>query len=234
MTVSTGRPIPHGPPVFVLGCTYCRKIAELCPMRTILLTLLVAFATLPLAAQSDETPQLQPKLHVGDKAPLFAGKDQSGTRLISKELAMDGPIVLVFYRGVWCPYCEKYVSELQQNLEQIAATGARVVLVTPEQPDYAKELLQKTNSSFSVITDSDYAIMNAYGVAFTISKATVPRAYDYVKKHTRESNGNEDDVLPVPATFVISKQHTVLYQHFDTDYRNRAPVSDILKALKQE
>ena len=184
-----------------------------------------------MMAQDNEAPSLLPQFSVGDKAPYFAGVDQNGKRIISKEMAMDGPLVVVFYRGVWCPYCKKHVSQLNDELEALTAKNATVILITPEQPEYAKKLLKDTKANFSVITDSDYSIMKQFGVYFTINENTVPRAYDYVLKHTRESNGNEDDALPIPATYVLDKKHVIRYTHFDDDYRNRSNVEDILNAL---
>ena len=197
-----------------------------------LFSLFLAFAVaLPLLAQDEASPALLPQFAVGDKAPVFAGIDQNGQRIISKEMAMAGPLVVVFYRGVWCPYCKKHVSQLNDELEALSAKNATVILITPEQPEYAKELLAKTKANFSVITDSDYSIMKKFGVYFTINENTVPRAYDYVLNHTRKSNGNKDDVLPIPATFVLDKKHVIRYMHFDADYRERSKVEDILNAL---
>ena len=181
-------------------------------LAIILLPLFVLFS----ANTNQDQPQLQPTLQVGDKAPLFAGKDHNGNLFISKEQAMSGPIVLVFYRGVWCGYCEKHLSELQDQFAEIKAKGAQVIVVTPETPENAAEMAKNTNAEFSIITDSDYKIMKDFGVAFKISEATVPAKWaDLTLKNARKYNENEDDILPIPATFVIDKSHTIRYMHFD-------------------
>lgn len=203
-------------------------------MKRLLLFSILAALMLPLFAQEEgaELPHLQPMWAVGDKAPVFAGLDQNGNRIISKEMAMDGPLVVVFYRGAWCGYCTAHVAELQKELEAIDAKNARVILITPEQPEYAKQTLKEANASFSVLTDADHKIMRSFGVAFKITEETVPRFYESTLKNTRKVTGTDADILPVPATFVLNKKHVIEYMHFDPDYRKRSSVADIIEALQ--
>lgn len=172
------------------------------------------------------------KYGVGDNAPSFTGIDQYEQEISSEEVLQKGPIVLVFYRGTWCPYCKKHVSALQNSLEEFTKLGASIVVVTPEQSEFVDKMVKKTDASFSIIHDKDYVIMKAFGLDFKISKETVPSYYNYVLNGTREANGNEDDILPIPATYVINTQGTIDYTHFDPNYKNRSSMEDILTHLK--
>ncbi len=174
----------------------------------------------------------QQKYGVGDPAPEFKGIDQYEKEINSRELRENGPVVLVFYRGTWCPYCKKHVSALQNSLEEFTKLGASIVVVTPEQSEFVDKMVKKTKATFSIIHDKDYKIMKEFGIDFKISEETVPRSYDYVLNGTREANGNEDDLLPIPATYVINTEGTIDYIHFDPDYRNRSSMEDILTHLK--
>lgn len=178
------------------------------------------------------TPQIKTtNLKTGDKAPSFSALDQYNKSIVSDSLLKKGPVVLIFYRGSWCPVCKKHLSKLQDSLQIIMDKGANVVVVTPEQPEYIEKMISKTGATYSILYDSNYSIMNEFGVSFKLSKKTVPKYYGFTKKYTQKSNGNKDDVLPVPATFVINKQGIIDFIHFNPDYKKRATIEEILQYL---
>ncbi len=184
------------------------------------------FASVSLMAQYDAP------LEVGSMAPLFEGLDSDGeTIALQTLLEQDKEVVLVFYRGNWCPYCKRHLSSLQDSLQMIVDSGAEVVVVTPEKEKSVEKTERKTDATFPIISDSDYSIMEAYGVAYSLDKETVPRFYNLVLGMSRRANGNKDDVLPVPATYIIGSDGNIRYVHFDTDYRQRSNISEILKQL---
>jgi len=174
----------------------------------------------------------QTGLKQGDKAPAFAGVDNSGQKLDLKGLLKDHKaVVLFFYRGQWCPYCNKQISRLQDSLQLLTAKGAYVVGVTPETGENINKTIDKTHASFGIIQDKGYAIMKAYGVNYVVD----PEMYAKLKGYgidLEKNNGNTDHVLPVPATYVIDRSGKIVYVHFDKDYTKRASVSAILDALK--
>lgn len=163
---------------------------------------------------------------------LPEGNDQNGELINSNELLAEGPVLLVFYRGNWCPYCRKHLSELQESLNEIRKAGASVVVVTPESEAAVGSMIEQTGAEFHIISDKGYRIMKDYGLDFKLSKETVPRYFNIVLNKTREANGNEDDILPIPATYLIGTDGKVRFAHYDEDYRNRSAISDILQALK--
>jgi len=174
----------------------------------------------------------QTGLKQGNKAPEFIGVDNSGKKLDLKNiLKAHKAVVLFFYRGQWCPYCNKQISLLQDSLQLLTAKGAYVVGVTPETGENINKTIEKTHASFSITQDKGYTIMKAYGVNYVVD----PEMYVKLKGYgidLEKNNGNADHVLPVPATYVINRSGKIVYVHFDKDYTKRASVSAILDLLK--
>ncbi len=193
-------------------------------MKKLLLIVFTLTFCLHLSAQTG--------LKQGEKAPEFIGVDNSRQKLDLKDLLKDHKaVVLFFYRGQWCPYCNKQISRLQDSLQLLTAKGAYVVGVTPETGENINKTIDKTHASFSIIQDKGYAIMKAYGVNYVVD----PEMYAKLKGYgidLEKNNGNTDHVLPVPATYVIDRSGKIVYAHFDKDYTKRASVSAILDALK--
>ncbi len=193
---------------------------------TITITLLLIGIT-GLSAQSQQKPTA---LHIGDKAINFSGIDQAGNPVELFDILKTNPVVLMFYRGEWCPYCNKQLSEIQDSLSFINDKGGVVLAVTPEQPFSIDKTIEKTNASFRIIHDKDLSIMKAYQVAY---KMKTPLLKKY-KRHgidIKAANRENGQNLPVPATYVISQDKTILYAFFDPDFTKRATVSKILQNL---
>lgn len=203
-------------------------------MKLLLLSLIAFFTYSSTLQAQDELlgiGDVDKPLSVGEKAPDFTGVDQNYNEIRLQQLLEKGDVVLIFYRGVWCPYCRRHLGELQDNLQFVLDEGASVVVVTPEQPEYIDEMVSRTGATFSIVHDKDYQIMRAYNTAFRISEQTVDAFRKLTMRKASESNGNEDGVLPVPATYVISKEGKIKYVHFDKDFTNRASVPTIIKQL---
>jgi peroxiredoxin len=173
----------------------------------------------------------QTGLKNGTTAPGFTAPDNSGKTLDLKALLKSHKaVVLFFYRGQWCPYCNKQIKELQDSLQLLTGKGAYVIGVTPETGENINKTIDKTHASFSIIQDKDYQIMKEYGVNYTVADAT----NSLLKNNgidLEKNNGSKDHVLPVPATYVIDHSGKIIYVHFDKDYTKRASVSSILAAL---
>ncbi|HEY4195650.1 MAG TPA: peroxiredoxin-like family protein [Mucilaginibacter sp.] len=167
----------------------------------------------------------------GATAPEFTAKDNAGKTLDLKTLLKSHKaVVLFFYRGQWCPYCNKQIKQLQDSLQLLTGRGAYVIGVTPETGENINKTIDKTHASFSIIQDKGYHIMKAYDVNYTVNDET----FAQLKKYgidLEKNNGNTDHVLPVPATYVIDKTGKIIYVHFDKDYTRRASVNDILAVL---
>lgn len=171
-------------------------------------------------------------LFINSKAPDFKATDQYGNEIRLKEILKDSLVVLVFYRGQWCPYCNKHLKKLEDSLSFIKEKGARLIAVTPEKPENISKTIEKTKAGYPILYDKDMKIMNTYHVAFEVDERTVSR-YKNADIDLAEANGQKDKVyLPVPAVYIISKEGTILYRFFDADYKKRASVKEILEELK--
>lgn len=173
----------------------------------------------------------QSGLKSGTKAPDFSGTDNNGKKVkLDQLLQKNKAVVLFFYRGQWCPYCNKHIQQLQDSLHLLTAKGAYVVGVTPETAGNIDKTIEKTHASFSIIQDKGYQIMKAYDVNYVLDQNTVTQ-YKNWHVDLEENNGNKDHVLPVPATYIIDNTGKIAFVQFDKDYKKRASVADLLQAL---
>ncbi|MES2064557.1 MAG: peroxiredoxin family protein [Bacteroidota bacterium] len=173
----------------------------------------------------------QTELKKGDTAPLFTAKDNSGKTVDLKTLLKSGKsVVLFFYRGQWCPYCNKQMQHIQDSLQLLTGKNAYVIGVTPETAENIDKTIAKTKATYPIVQDKGYSIMKSYGVNYVMEDATVSKYKGYGIDMTK-ANGNTDNVLPVPATYVINSAGKIAFVHFDKDYSKRASVKDILAVL---
>lgn len=167
---------------------------------------------------------------VGAKAPDFELGGAQGERVRLSELLRQGPVVLSWYRGGWCPYCNLQLHAYQEVLGDIHAQGAQLVALSPELPEHGRETARKNALAFPVLSDVRGAAARDYGLSFALSaeQAAQWKAWglDLAARH-----GDEAWTLPVPATFVIDREGIVRWAFVETDYRKRAEPSEILRAL---
>lgn len=170
-------------------------------------------------------------LQVNQLAPDFSAKDQSGKIVTLKSLLKKGSVVLVFYRGEWCPYCNKYLKELEESLLKINSMNASVIAVTPEKPEYIEKSVEKTKASFPILHDEGLKIMKSYDVAYKLDDKAIKK-YKRINVDLQLINGPvNSENLPVPAVYVINQSGIIVYKFFDPDYTNRAQVTTIMKYL---
>lgn len=170
-------------------------------------------------------------LNIGEKAPLIEGVDQFGKQINSQEILKEQKILLVFYRGYWCPYCKKHLVSLQKNLESLTQKGLFVVVVTPEKVEKTKITGQDLNATFSIIHDVDNKIMNDYKVAFEVNKQNVTSYFGFTQKKIAEYNANNNNTLPVPATYLIGLDGKINYVHYNPDHHERSDFKEIIELL---
>ncbi len=169
-------------------------------------------------------------LFIASKAPDFKAKDQNGNEIKLKELVKKGKVVLVFYRGYWCPYCNKELSRLQDSLQLIKDKGATLIAVSPEKPENISKTVEKTKAEYSIVYDEGLKIMKAYEVEFEVPENTITR-YRNAGIDLEKNNDSNGKYLPVPAIYIIDKESTITYRFFEPDYKKRPSVAEILKNL---
>lgn len=173
-----------------------------------------------------------PGLKVGDKAPDFSLPNVAGHPVRLSDELENGPVILVFYRGAWCPFCNLQLHALQKAEAEFAKYHAQVIAVTPQSPDKSAEQVKKTDYPFEILSDTSSKVLKDYRLFYSVDAQVLT----VFKKHglnLEEFNGKGRNVLPVPATLVIDSQGIVRAVHADVDYKQRMEPAAIIAALKQ-
>jgi len=168
---------------------------------------------------------------VGDTAVFFTLPNASGAPIELKRLLAQGPVVLTWYRGGWCPYCNLTLTRLQEELPKFKAAGASLIALTPEVPDSSLSTKEKNALAFEIFSDAGNTIARRYGVVFTLTDEVAKSYQESFGLH--EFNGDASNELPLAATYVIGTDGVITYAFLHADYRERAEPKDILEALRR-
>ncbi len=169
-------------------------------------------------------------LKVGDRAPAIVLGNAKGEIVDVGAMLKRGPVIVTFYRGGWCPYCNLELRAFQQVLPEIEAAGASLVAISPEKPDDTLSTAEKNALSFEVLSDVGQKVGRAFGLVYNFSDA-LKSAYKEFGQDISARNGAEEWALPISATYVIDRGGTIVYAYTDADYRDRADPADVLKQL---
>jgi peroxiredoxin len=169
-------------------------------------------------------------LKVGDRAPDFELPDASGKKVKLSELIARGPVVVTWYRGGWCPYCNIALRGLHKRLPEIRSAGATLVAISPETPDNSLSTAEKNHLDFEVLSDRGNKVAHAYGVAYKIPRVIAEQFKG--RLDLAKHNGDDSGTLPLGATYVIDREGIIRYAFVDPDYRKRAEPSDVVAALR--
>ncbi|MBN2615264.1 MAG: AhpC/TSA family protein [Bacteroidales bacterium] len=178
-----------------------------------------------------DTKHIPKGLKVGDKAPDFTSIDQYGKRIELNQLLKNGPVVLIFYRGYWCPLCNQHLQKFEDSLQYITQRGASVVTVSAQTPGNSEKMIHKQKITFHVVSDTTDQIMKDYKVLFNVTEAYQKLIEKYLKLDIRKVNNQEAAQLPVPATFIINPKGIIVYRQFNYDYSKRSTVKEVLEHL---
>lgn len=170
-------------------------------------------------------------VNVGDKAPDFSLPNVKGGNIRLSEALKKGPVVLSFYRGGWCPFCNLEFRALQEHLPEMKTLGATLIGVSPETPDNSLSTIEKHQLKFDVLSDVGNVVAREYGLIMTVYEEVRPLYLEW-GINLPESNGNDSYELPVPATYVIDTDGIIRAAHVDKDYTKRMEPADIVAALR--
>ncbi len=168
----------------------------------------------------------------GDKAPNFALPDVNGETVRLSQLLAKGPVVLIFYRGGWCPYCNLALRSYQAILPDIQRNSATLVAVSPQTPDNSLSAREKMELSFPVLSDRGNTVAREYGLVFTVSPE-VQAIQRGMGLDLQKVNGSDIWELPIPGSYVIAEDGTITLAFVDPDYTHRLEPAAILTALDQ-
>jgi peroxiredoxin len=185
-----------------------------------------------LAAQAEliSSGIAEQALGVGDTVPDFDLPNQRGETVSLTQLLSGGPVVISFYRGGWCPYCNLELRALQEKLPEITDLGARLLAVTPELPDNAMSTAEKNAVRFDILSDVGNRIASAFGLVFHLPASLRP-VYEGFGLDLVKANGDDSYTLPIPATYVVDTDRKILAAHVDMDYSQRMEPEAVIAAL---
>ena len=164
--------------------------------------------------------------NVGDQAPQFSLPNALGETVNLEDLLAEGPIVLTWYRGGWCPYCNLTLAAFQDKSEKFKALGVQLVAISPEIPDSSLSTKEKSNLEFEVLSDQENKVAALFGLKYQLMDELAV-VYEN-NAHISTYNLTDESALPLAATYVIETDGTISYAFLDNDYRNRAEPQEIL------
>lgn len=197
---------------------------------------LLLLFTVPVFAESSRTEihptadEVQPLLP-GMQAPAFNVLDANGEPVHFDPAAMQKPLVLTFYRGGWCPYCNLHLAELRKAESELQEMGFDIWFISIDRPEMLYESLEQPDVSYTILSDSGLDATRAFGVAFQVDDETIVR-YQKYDIDLEEASGQPHHVLPAPSTFLIGADGVIRFQYTNPDYVVRLHPEVLLAAAK--
>ncbi|MCA9288507.1 MAG: AhpC/TSA family protein [Phycisphaerales bacterium] len=183
----------------------------------------------PIAAAGSEATG--PGLAVGERVGGATLQDAAGNAVSLASLYSDRPVVVTFYRGGWCPYCNRALTEWEGRVAELEALGVGFVAITPERPDETLRTAEKTGAEFRILSDANFEAADAFRVRFTLDQDTQTRYKGYGVDLAQHNAAGLWD-LPAPGTFLIDRSGVVRYAWADWDYRQRAEPDEVIAAAR--
>lgn len=172
-------------------------------------------------------------LKTGDTVPKVSLPNQKNEITDLAEHLNNSLVILNFYRGGWCPYCNLELNALQKMVPEFNKLGAKLVAISPEVPDHSLTTQEKNDLSFDILYDKANKLAKQFGLVFTLP-SSIQSIYDSFGIDVSGHNGDDSFELPIPATYIINQDGEIIYHFVDADYTKRAEPSDILTALQNQ
>lgn len=169
---------------------------------------------------------------VGDTLADFTLPNHQGDRKSLSELREKGPVVITFYRGGWCPYCNMELRAYQNILAEINETGATLIAISPELPDQSLTTAEKNQLKFDVFTDISGEYIKEIGLSFTLPES-LQHIYPQLGINVEKHNGTGEFTLPLAGTLIVDSEGKITYAFVDTDYTKRADPCEIVEHLRR-
>lgn len=163
--------------------------------------------------------------------PDLVFKDSKSQQVKIRDLVQKAPIVMIVYRGGWCPYCNRQLADLQKVIEQIKGKGYQVLAVSADRPEKIKEVLGKKKFDYQLLSDSSMSAAIDLGIAFQVPKGLVKTYKDKYSIDLEDASGEKHHFLPVPSVYVVDSSGEIKFVHSNPDYKVRLSNEDLLKAL---
>lgn len=179
-----------------------------------------------LKTQNIENKSIQ----IGDILKPFSLPNTKNQLIHSKDVLKKGKMILAFYRGSWCPYCNLELQALQNNIAKITDNNVSLLAVSPQSLNHSMTLTEKHELTFEVLTDENNKLAKQLGISFKLQEFAIP-TYQAIGINLEDFNQDDENTLPVPAVFVVDTNGAVIYKFVDTDYRNRLNIDELIQSL---
>lgn len=177
------------------------------------------------------TGQALRALKAGDRAPAFSLPDADGNVVSSTDLLKKGPLVVSFYRGVWCPYCNLELQAIEAASSQIRDFGANVLAVSQQTPANSRKSQTTNNLSYPILADKGGDVAAAFGIRWALS-ARLKEIYEKLGADLAAFNGEASWTLPMPARYVIAQDGVIAYSEINPDYTSRPDPEELFPVLE--
>lgn len=171
-------------------------------------------------------------LKAGDALPDIELKNQNGSFVKASDMLSDGPLVITFYRGFWCPYCNFDLANLNHYLPRINDAGANSIAISPERAVYSKKIIMMQKLSFDILWDKGNEIAEKFGLKFNLSQDMIDLYRDKLHINLKMYHGDNDWSLPIPARFLVNTDGIIVYAESSPDYTKRPDLDDIMTILE--
>lgn len=172
-------------------------------------------------------------LAVGTQAPDFSAQNYLGQKVTLSDYAKEGPVILLFYRGAWCPYCTLQLKNFQDNLSQFEPYNAAIIAISVDTPEYAAVVAEKQKIDFEIISNPQADILTSYNLVFEVPEDLRNKYFNEYKIDLKAHSGRTDGIIAVPAVFIVDSSQKVVYAYANEDYKIRKSAEDILSELQQ-
>lgn len=201
--------------------------------KSIFLLIVIIVLTAPfLQAQNyAETADKVTPLLISSEIPDVSLKNIEGETVNLRSKVYEQPTVLVFYRGGWCPYCNRHLAELKQIEEDLYEIGYQILAISPDRPEKLKATLNENELDYTLLSDSPMNVTKAFGLAFKVDSKTVER-YKSLGIDLEADSGYDHHLLPAPAVYIVNTEGIVRFNYVNPNYRERINGDVLLSAAK--
>lgn len=211
-----------------------KNMSRMLPAFSVVVAIMCSLANIGWSNEQQIAPEAKAvvPLKTGDSIPDVTVKDSAGKKVSLQSLVKDGPTIIVFFRGSWCPICTRHFQDLIKIHPEVVKLGAEMIAISPDTVENSAANIRKLKTPFSLYSDSNLSAASAFGLAFRVDDATITK-YKSFGIDLEKASGLDHHALPVPAVYIVDKKGKILYSYSNPDYTKRLGGVTILKELKK-
>jgi peroxiredoxin len=200
------------------------------PMKVLTALALISCGARAGTAVPDDPTKVTP-VAVGERAPRFTAREVDGRPFIFNPSSLPAPVIIIFYRGGWCPYCNMHLQDLRSVEPKIVAMGYTMLFLSTDRPALLYSSLQEP-VNYHILSDSSMQAAHAFKVAYRLDNKTVEKMLS-LGVDLNAAQGTDTHELPVPSLFIIDRTGVIRFRHYAANYRVRLDAASVLAAAEQ-